>query len=61
ISIQERKEFEGKSYSFVKGWEISAKKDACKFCAKQAEKNYKKSDYPRTPIHLGCRCTIMTA
>jgi hypothetical protein len=61
VAIQEQKEFEGKSYSFVKGWEISAKKDACKFCLKQAEKKYEKSDYPRTPIHLGCRCTIMTA
>ena len=61
VSILERKEFEGKSYSFVKGWEISAKKDACKFCAKQAEKKYEKKDYPRTPVHLGCRCTVMTA
>lgn len=61
VSILERKEFEGKSYSFVKGWEISAKKDACKYCKKQAEKKFEKKDYPRTPIHLGCRCTVMTA
>jgi hypothetical protein len=61
IAIAEREEFQDKSYSFVKGWEISAKKDACIFCKKQAEKTYGKEEYPRTPIHLGCRCTIMTA
>lgn len=61
IAIAEKKEFQGKSYSFVKGWEISAKSDACIYCKKQAEKPYEKDNYPRTPIHLGCRCTIMTA
>lgn len=61
ISIAEQKEFQDKSYSFVKGWEISTKNDACIFCKKQSEKSYDKEDYPLTPIHLGCRCTVMTA
>ena len=61
VSIAEKEEFQGKSYSFVKGWEISAKKEACIYCKKQAEKTYAKEDYPRTPIHLGCQCTVMTA
>ena len=61
ISISEKAEYMEQNFSFVKGWEISTQKDACPFCKKQAQKKYEKKDYPKNPIHLGCRCTVLTA
>ncbi len=48
------------SYALIKGWELVPEKDCCQYCKEQAAKKYDKKSYPRTPMHLGCRCKVIT-
>jgi hypothetical protein len=38
-------------------WTLSAAPDACPACARAAQVGYRGECVPRTPLHLGCRCT----
>jgi hypothetical protein len=59
-AVADREAYKGRSYSFIKGWEISAAKDCCPYCRKAAQKKFEKKDYPKVPLHLGCRCNVIT-
>lgn len=45
----------------IKHWRISAIEDGrtCKLCRKAARRKYPKTEYPKTPLHLGCRCCVV--
>ncbi|MCR4410247.1 MAG: hypothetical protein QHH43_07205 [Candidatus Saccharicenans sp.] len=51
---------EKKEYlDLVESWEIlTVGDDACPYCKRLASKKYAKNDYPRVPLHIGCRCTV---
>lgn len=50
------------SSDFIKGWEISLVDDnrCCPYCRKAATKKYPKNQYPQEPLHIGCRCHVLT-
>ena len=52
--------YKGSSYSIIKGWEIIASKDCCTYCKQEAARKHEKKDFPKTPLHLGCRCKVIT-
>ncbi|MBI2069118.1 MAG: hypothetical protein HYT79_00815 [Elusimicrobia bacterium] len=47
--------------SFIRGWELSAIGDdrTCSHCKRVAAKKFSKQNYPKTPLHIGCRCTVL--
>ncbi|MBI4824303.1 MAG: hypothetical protein HY805_08780 [Nitrospirae bacterium] len=47
---------------FINGWEIMAVDDdrCCPYCKRAASKKYSKNRYPKTPLHIGCRCTVVS-
>lgn len=44
------------------GWRISPVGDGrtCPCCRRMEEKKYPKDQYPKTPLHIGCRCTVQS-
>lgn len=46
--------------SYIKGWEILPAGDdfSCPYCKEASRKTYPKSNRPRVPLHIGCRCTV---
>jgi len=57
ISAYHRKENDMRLSSRVLSeWEIYTTSDSCDYCKRMAEKRYSKSNYPKTPFHIGCRC-----
>lgn len=49
---------ESREYDFIKGWEIIATDNSCPYCKRAAEKKYPFNNYPITPLHIGCRCSV---
>lgn len=49
-----------KDVSSIKGWEIVPINDfrLCPYCKRKAAKKYSKDNYPKTPMHIGCRCVV---
>lgn len=49
-----------KSSNFI-GWEISPVNDGCtcSFCERASKKKYPKNKYPKVPLHIGCRCSVL--
>jgi hypothetical protein len=49
-----------KSSNFV-GWQISPVNDGCTcaFCERASRKKYPKNQYPKVPLHIGCRCNVI--
>lgn len=49
------------SSSFATGWELTTASDnaTCPYCVRAATKTYSKIEYPRTPLHIGCRCSVL--
>jgi len=49
-----------KSSNFI-GWKISPVNDGCtcSFCERASKKKYPKNKYPKVPLHLGCRCSVL--
>jgi hypothetical protein len=45
--------------SYIQSWVILVTSDSCPFCIEAAQKTYPKTRRPHTPLHLGCRCTVM--
>lgn len=44
---------------YFKTWEIlTVGEDACPYCRRLAMKQYAKENYPKVPLHIGCRCTV---
>ena len=44
---------------YIKGWEIqTVGEDACPYCKRLAMKEYVGKNYPKVPLHVGCRCTV---
>lgn len=48
--------------SFIKGWEILPVGDdaTCPYCKHAATKKYPKKQRPKVPLHIGCRCTVLS-
>ena len=54
----------GKGYSnmgAIKGMKIEIIDDerCCPYCKRMANKAYPKAQCPKTPLHIGCRCTVV--
>ncbi|MBM4274990.1 MAG: hypothetical protein FJ134_11105 [Deltaproteobacteria bacterium] len=51
---------QSKNLSRISGWKISPTDDGsiCKFCQKMSKKSYPKNQYPKVPLHIGCRCGV---
>lgn len=47
--------------AFIRGWELSAIGDdrTCGHCKRAAAKKFSKQNYPKTPLHIGCRCSVL--
>jgi hypothetical protein len=47
--------------SNILGWHISPVNDGstCKFCEKMSKKRFPKNQYPKVPLHIGCRCAVL--
>lgn len=45
---------------FIKDWEISIVDDSrcCPYCRRETAKKYSKKQYPKVPLHIGCRCHV---
>ena len=50
---------ESRDRNYIIGWKIFTAGDesACDYCKKMAAKKYDKRAYPKTPFHIGCRCS----
>lgn len=48
--------------SYIKGWELSPVNDdaTCPYCKRAASKSYSKKQYPKVPLHIGCRCSVLS-
>jgi hypothetical protein len=44
---------------FLKGWQIVSDDDCCPHCKRAATKNYSKNQFPKVPLHIGCKCNVM--
>ncbi len=42
-----------------RGWEVLPAPDACPACKRAEQKRYSKGAPPPTPLHVGCRCSIV--
>ncbi|MFH1702468.1 MAG: hypothetical protein ABIB41_03410 [Nitrospirota bacterium] len=47
--------------SITKNWNILTCNDdeTCSFCKRAASESYPKNRYPKVPLHIGCRCTVL--
>lgn len=47
--------------SYIRGWELSPVNDGatCPCCKRAASKTYSKKQYPKVPLHIGCRCGLV--
>lgn len=43
------------------GWEVLPASDSCPMCKRAAKKRYPKGTPPPTPLHVGCRCSVVGA
>ncbi len=57
-AITEREEFTRRENESVKGWKVIASKNCCQHCYELSRKRFRKEDYPKTPVHIGCRCSV---
>ena len=39
-------------------WEIISREDSCPYCKRESLKNFPNTNYPKTPLHVGCRCSV---
>jgi len=48
--------------SYINSWKISPVNDdsTCPYCKRMASKKYAKKEYPRVPLHIGCRCNVLS-
>lgn len=48
--------------SYIKGWELFSVNDdaTCPYCKRAASKSYHKEQYPKVPLHIGCRCSVLS-
>lgn len=48
--------------SYIKSWKISPVNDdsTCPYCKRVGSKEYAKKEYPRVPLHIGCRCNVLS-
>jgi hypothetical protein len=48
--------------SYIKGWELSPVNDdaTCPYCKRAASKSYSKKQGPKVPLHIGCRCSVLS-
>lgn len=48
--------------SYIEGWELSPAGDdaMCPYCKRAALKTYSKKQYPKVPVHIGCRCAVLS-
>lgn len=55
-----RRNMENIDGDFIKGWEISIVDDSrcCPYCRREVAKKYSKKQYPKVPLHIGCRCHV---
>ncbi|HWO56683.1 MAG TPA: hypothetical protein VNN55_03855 [bacterium] len=45
--------------AFVAGWEIiPITGTPCRFCQQASGRKFGPRDYPKVPLHVGCRCTV---
>jgi len=47
---------------YVSGWEVSCadEETSCAMCRRVSSKGFPKNRYPRVPLHLGCRCVVLS-
>lgn len=60
-SYETIQELDDLTLKYIKGWEAHCIDDGgcCDYCKDMAAKKYKVNQYPRTPFHIGCRCTTL--
>lgn len=51
---------EYRSLSHIKGWKVLPAQDEklCYYCREIASKEFPITQYPRVPLHIGCRCSV---
>ncbi len=57
-AVMERADYKRMENEAVKGWKIIASKSCCQHCYELSRKRFRKEDYPKTPVHVGCRCSV---
>lgn len=45
--------------SYITGWELSSDETSCPYCKCAAAKAYPKTQRPKVPLHIGCRCSVL--
>ena len=57
-AIRDRDEYLRKDNQSIKGWKVMSSKNCCQHCYELSRKRFTKDNYPKTPVHIGCRCRV---